>query len=77
MDRTYFSVLILVTFSTLARGHDPVPFVVPTGQWAGVDGNWSTLQFSLGQPAQSVQVLASTSLSEFWAVSNGGCLPSR
>lgn len=42
---------------------------------AGIDGNWSTFQFFLGDPGQYVQVLASTALSEFWAVGEGGCRP--
>jgi hypothetical protein len=42
---------------------------------AGIDGNWSTFEFSIGDPPQLVHVLASTALSELWAVGEGGCIP--
>ncbi|EXF85652.1 eukaryotic aspartyl protease [Colletotrichum fioriniae PJ7] len=48
--------------------------LTPSTDWYGVDGNWSTVKFQVGTPGQSVNVLASTSLSEFWAIGAGGCL---
>ncbi|CAM1511228.1 Fc.00g087410.m01.CDS01 [Cosmosporella sp. VM-42] len=46
-----------------------------SGNRLGIDGNWSTSNFFLGSNSQQVNVLVSTSLSEFWAVGPGGCLP--
>ncbi|KZL87016.1 eukaryotic aspartyl protease [Colletotrichum incanum] len=48
--------------------------LTPSNDWYGVDGNWSTIRLQVGMPGQSVNVLASTSLSEFWAIGAGGCL---
>ncbi|KAI8276393.1 hypothetical protein K4K56_001130 [Colletotrichum sp. SAR 10_98] len=48
--------------------------LTPSNDWYGVDGNWSTVKFQVGTPRQSVNVLVSTSLSEFWVVGAGGCL---
>lgn len=42
----------------------------------GIDGNWSTVQFLVGSESDLVNVLPSTSLSEFWAVGPGGCATS-
>ncbi|OTB20038.1 hypothetical protein K445DRAFT_8043 [Daldinia sp. EC12] len=41
----------------------------------GVDGNWSSIGLFVGEPAQEIDVLVSTSLSEIWVVENGGCGP--
>ncbi|RGP65044.1 hypothetical protein FLONG3_9379 [Fusarium longipes] len=54
---------------------EPEPVLLPTGDWTGTDGNWSTISFYLGSNSQHVDVLVSTALSEFWAVGPGGCLP--
>ncbi|GKT85346.1 eukaryotic aspartyl protease [Colletotrichum tofieldiae] len=51
--------------------------LTPSNDWYGVDGNWSTIRLQVGMPGQSVNVLASTSLSEFWAIGAGGCLASN
>ncbi|KAI8281374.1 hypothetical protein K4K60_004202 [Colletotrichum sp. SAR11_57] len=48
--------------------------LTPSNDWYGVDGNWSTVKFQVGTPRQSLNVLVSTSLSEFWVVGAGGCL---
>ncbi|KAI8723688.1 Peptidase A1 domain-containing protein [Fusarium sp. LHS14.1] len=53
----------------------PSPLLLSPSQWKGIDGNWSTISFSLGSNSQAVDVLVSTALSEFWAVGSGGCLP--
>ncbi|KAK6708968.1 hypothetical protein SNK04_009913 [Fusarium graminearum] len=58
-----------------ARDREPEPVLLPTGDWTGTDGNWSTISFYLGSNSQHVDVLVSTALSEFWAVGPGGCLP--
>ncbi|TDZ26395.1 hypothetical protein Cob_v000823 [Colletotrichum orbiculare MAFF 240422] len=48
--------------------------LTPSTDWYGFDGNWSAVKFQIGSQQQSVSVLVSTSLSEFWAVGSGGCL---
>ncbi|GKT48607.1 uncharacterized protein ColSpa_08788 [Colletotrichum spaethianum] len=48
--------------------------LTPSNDWYGVDGNWSTIRLQVGTPGQTVNVLPSTSLSEFWAIGAGGCL---
>lgn len=41
----------------------------------GIDGNWSTVSFLLGSNSDVVNVLISTTLSEFWAVGAGDVVP--
>ncbi|KAJ0166085.1 hypothetical protein CTA2_8768 [Colletotrichum tanaceti] len=48
--------------------------LTPSSDWYGVDGNWSTINLQVGTPGQSVNVLASTSLSELWVIGADGCL---
>ncbi|CAG7564808.1 unnamed protein product [Fusarium equiseti] len=62
-------------FAHLIQARKPEPVLLPTGDWSGVDGNWSTISFYIGSNSQHVDVLVSTALSEFWAVGPGGCLP--
>ncbi|KAF4974397.1 hypothetical protein FZEAL_8696 [Fusarium zealandicum] len=59
----------------VAQARDPAPVLLPPSNWKGVDGNWSTISFSLGSQSEAIDVLVSTALSEFWAVGSGGCLP--
>ncbi|CEI40564.1 hypothetical protein FVEN_g1604 [Fusarium venenatum] len=61
-------------FAHLIQAREPEPVLLPTGDWTGTDGNWSTISFYLGSNSQHVDVLVSTALSEFWAVGPGGCL---
>ncbi|KAK1988582.1 eukaryotic aspartyl protease [Colletotrichum cereale] len=50
--------------------------LTPSNDWYGVDGNWSAIELQVGTPGQTVNVLASTSLSEFWVIGAGGCAAS-
>ncbi|KAH7160288.1 aspartic peptidase domain-containing protein [Dactylonectria estremocensis] len=63
-----------VAFAGLAHARRPGPVSIPSSIWKGIDGNWSTVTFYVGSNSQQVDVLVSTSLSEFWAVGSGGCL---
>ncbi|KAI1329715.1 aspartic peptidase domain-containing protein [Xylariaceae sp. FL0255] len=45
----------------------------PSLSWYGIDGNWSSTTLFVGEPAQQVQVIVSTSLSEVWVIDDGGC----
>ncbi|KAI0489871.1 aspartic peptidase domain-containing protein [Xylaria cf. heliscus] len=45
----------------------------PSLKWHGVDGNWSSTTLFVGEPAQELDVVVSTSLSELWVVENTGC----
>ncbi|KAK1597289.1 eukaryotic aspartyl protease [Colletotrichum navitas] len=47
--------------------------LTPSNGWYGVDGNWSAIELQVGTPGQTVNVLPSTSLSEFWVIGAGGC----
>jgi hypothetical protein len=45
----------------------PVPFVISeSGDFQGIDGNWSTFKLNVGSPAQEFQVLISTVGSVSW-----------
>ncbi|KAI1738758.1 aspartic peptidase domain-containing protein [Xylaria scruposa] len=45
----------------------------PSLKWYGIDGNWSSTTLFVGEPAQELDVVVSTSLSELWLVENTGC----
>ncbi|KAF3072379.1 hypothetical protein CFAM422_005490 [Trichoderma lentiforme] len=69
-------VLVIAVVAGLAYANDPAPVSFDAGDWLGIDGNWSTIKVLLGSSSDLVNVLLSTSLSEFWAVGPGGCLKS-
>lgn len=50
----------------------PQPVAFNASDWLGIDGNWSTYAFLVGNN-NPVNVLFSTSISEFWAVGPRGC----
>ncbi|KAG6216042.1 hypothetical protein E4U50_006561 [Claviceps purpurea] len=50
----------------------PQPVALNASEWLGVDGNWSTYAFLVGNN-NPVNVLFSTTISEFWAIGPGGC----
>ncbi|KAK5998285.1 hypothetical protein PT974_00659 [Cladobotryum mycophilum] len=68
------NVFSAAVFAGIVAANHPSPVSLAPGDWLGIDGNWSTVKFLLGSPVQCVNVLVSTSLSEFWAVGPGGCL---
>lgn len=70
------ALLLVAAVASLVRAQSQKAFALPNGQWAGIDGNWSTVSFLLGADSQPVDVLVGTALSEFWAVGIGGCYPS-
>jgi hypothetical protein len=43
----------------------------------GIDGNWSAVGLSIGEPGQRVDVIVSTGLSEIWVIENNGCGASK
>ncbi|KAI8956238.1 aspartic peptidase domain-containing protein [Xylaria longipes] len=45
----------------------------PSLKWHGIDGNWSSTTLFVGEPAQELDVVVSTSISELWVVENSGC----
>ncbi|KAI1179441.1 aspartic peptidase domain-containing protein [Nemania sp. FL0916] len=45
----------------------------PSLKWYGIDGNWSSTTLFVGEPAQEVDVVVSTSISEVWVVETSGC----
>ncbi|KAF9881858.1 eukaryotic aspartyl protease [Colletotrichum karsti] len=69
------TVLVATVLAGIVRAQNPTAVALtPSSDWYGIDGNWSTVKFQLGTPKQSVNVLVSTSLSEFWVVGSGGCI---
>ncbi|KAG7104496.1 hypothetical protein HYQ44_015808 [Verticillium longisporum] len=66
------ALVVLHAVATSAAGPSALA-LTPSSEWYGIDGNWSTLSFQVGHPGESVNVLVSTSLSEFWVVQSGGC----
>ncbi|PHH89428.1 hypothetical protein CDD83_6081 [Cordyceps sp. RAO-2017] len=61
-------------FAGVAHALDPAPVSLQASDWLGIDGNWSTVSFLLGSDSEVVNVLLSTTLSEFWAIGPGGCV---
>ncbi len=52
----------------------PAPFsLIPSGQWDGNDGNWSTFSIGVGTPPQNFRILPSTTGAEVWLPYPPGC----
>ncbi|KAL7788941.1 aspartic peptidase domain-containing protein [Trichoderma ceciliae] len=66
--------LVVTAVAGIVYANDPAPVAFDAGEWLGIDGNWSTIKVLLGSNSDLVNVLLSTSLSEFWAIGPGGCL---
>ncbi|RDA85300.1 putative aspartyl protease [Ophiocordyceps camponoti-leonardi (nom. inval.)] len=64
-----------LAFAAVSYALDPAPVSLQASDWLGIDGNWSTVSFLLGSDSELVNVLISTTLSEFWAIGSGGCAP--
>jgi hypothetical protein len=54
----------------------PPHHVLPSQQFMGVDGQWSTFTISVGTPPQNFRILPSTQVSETWVVLPDGCISS-
>ncbi|KAB8299070.1 hypothetical protein EYC80_001194 [Monilinia laxa] len=50
--------------------------VLPSGNWNGIDGNWSSFWLTVGTPSQPVLVFISTASNQPWVISPDGCTPS-
>ncbi|UKZ59939.1 uncharacterized protein TrAtP1_001227 [Trichoderma atroviride] len=68
------ALVIIATVAGIVYANEPSPVAFDAGEWLGIDGNWSTIKVLLGSNSDLVNVLLSTSLSEFWAIGPGGCL---
>ncbi|KAJ2997162.1 hypothetical protein NUW58_g738 [Xylaria curta] len=64
--------LLLVPSLVHADGPSAL-WLEPSLKWHGIDGNWSSTTLFVGEPAQEIDVVVSTSLSEVWLVENSGC----
>ncbi|EEY14622.1 hypothetical protein VDBG_00730 [Verticillium alfalfae VaMs.102] len=73
MLRYHVPVLVVLHAIAASAAGPSALALTPSTEWYGIDGNWSTLSFQVGNPGESVNVLVSTSLSEFWVVQSGGC----
>ncbi|KAA8570286.1 hypothetical protein EYC84_002593 [Monilinia fructicola] len=49
--------------------------VLPSGNWNGIDGNWSSFWLTVGTPSQPVLVFISTASNQPWVISPDGCTP--
>ncbi|KAJ8059120.1 hypothetical protein OCU04_012097 [Sclerotinia nivalis] len=56
----------------------PVPplTILPSLNWNGIDGNWSSFWLTVGTPYQPVQIFISTASNQPWVISPDGCTPS-
>ncbi|KAI1153211.1 aspartic peptidase domain-containing protein [Nemania diffusa] len=64
----------LLLAPSLVRADEPSAlWFEPSLKWHGVDGNWSSTSLFVGEPAQQLDVVVSTSISEVWVVESSGC----
>ncbi|PFH55780.1 hypothetical protein XA68_17627 [Ophiocordyceps unilateralis] len=73
MRSTPSVVAVAAALAAASHALDPAPVSLQASDWLGIDGNWSTVSFLLGSDSELVNVLISTTLSEFWAIGSGGC----
>lgn len=73
MRSTSSVVAAAAALAVASHALDPAPVSLQASDWLGIDGNWSTVSFLLGSDSELVNVLISTTLSEFWAIGSGGC----
>ncbi|KAF2965216.1 hypothetical protein GQX73_g8364 [Xylaria multiplex] len=64
--------LLLIPSLVYADGPSAL-WLEPSVNWHGIDGNWSSTTLFVGEPAQEVDIVVSTSISEVWVVENSGC----
>ncbi|KAI1817800.1 acid protease [Poronia punctata] len=64
---------LLLVPSLVYAGDLEALWLEPSLKWYGIDGNWSSTKLFVGEPAQEIDVLVSTSISELWAVESSGC----
>ncbi|KAK7518975.1 aspartic peptidase domain-containing protein [Phyllosticta citriasiana] len=68
--------LTLVSLLTLTHLSNSAPSAIslePSQYWDGNDGPWSSFQFSVGTPAQSLRLLPATGQSGTWPIVQDGC----
>ncbi|KAK8165114.1 aspartic peptidase domain-containing protein [Phyllosticta citrichinensis] len=71
-----FVVLTLVSLLTLTHLANSAPSPIslePSQYWDGNDGPWSSFQFAVGTPAQSLRLLPATGQSGTWPIVQDGC----
>lgn len=51
---------------------DPIS-ISPAQDWIGIDGQWSVLALSVGEPAQWIRTLVSTASQQTWVVYSSAC----
>ncbi|TLS29821.1 hypothetical protein PpBr36_01263 [Pyricularia pennisetigena] len=64
---------VLLLAPRLVQASSGAYWVQPSQKWVDIDGTWSSFEVNLGAPAQPVQLLVSTAISEVWAIGRGGC----
>ncbi|KAI2635097.1 aspartic peptidase domain-containing protein [Xylaria nigripes] len=64
---------LLFVSSLVGADGSTAQWLEPSENWYGIDGNWSTTRLLVGDPAQEIDVVVSTSISEVWVVENREC----
>ncbi|KAI4177424.1 MAG: hypothetical protein LQ343_000405 [Gyalolechia ehrenbergii] len=68
------TILLFLSIRAARSDTEPPPIVVnPSGNFRGIDGNWSTFTIGVGTPPQLLELLPSTKVPETWVVLNEGC----
>ncbi|CAD6445902.1 911f14ec-e970-4108-9906-f13cae20c75a [Sclerotinia trifoliorum] len=62
--------------STISSTPVPPLTILPSLNWNGIDGNWSSFWLTVGTPYQPVQIFISTASNQPWVISPDGCTPS-
>lgn len=69
-----FTLLLFLSIRAVRSDTEPAPIVVnPSGNFRGLDGNWSTFALGVGTPPQLLELLPSTKVPETWVVLTEGC----
>ncbi|QSZ32113.1 hypothetical protein DSL72_001682 [Monilinia vaccinii-corymbosi] len=64
--------------STISLTHISPLTVLPSGNWNGIDGSWSSFWLTVGTPdSKPVLVFISTASNQPWVISPDGCTPSE
>lgn len=67
--------LLLLSAPALVAAQELSPlWFSPALTWYGIDGQWSSFTFQVGEPSQAVSLTVATTLSEFWMIESTGCV---
>ncbi|KAK8252635.1 peptidase aspartic [Phyllosticta capitalensis] len=69
----YVAFVSLLSLARLSYSAPSAISLKPSQYWDGDDGPWSSFQFSIGEPAQSLRLFPATGQSGTWPVVQEGC----